>query len=639
MQHVVGAGALLALTVVSGVLLVRRPRHPVSMVLAVMTCGALLGPLAPDGLSNTLWAMAVLPLSPLLIAFPDGPRGPGWRRVFIGLVVVIAMAAVLSSVPAAREGPLFVVVGVLAASVLPVAGAAVISLVRLWRHSVGERRWRIGIVLVAGLALVVPYLTLAPIVGGARALGIETSRLDAVSDALSLGLTFSLVPLAIGVSMLLEPVGRRWRWVERTWPWLFGVGAALLVGGTGVEVGVALGWAAGDPVLVAAASVVVAGCAAAAGTVLRRAPSRIPAADDRTTVALRDLAARLDSVPDADELPAMVASTVGRALDLRGVAIDLGLDGRNTRLASWGQLDGAAVVRTLHHAGDPVGRLVLVPHGDGVPIDLVVLDPLLPSVAATVAATGLLQRLLIAYQHINEVRSGERARLRSDLHDELSPSLAGVRLTLHAARAHLTRQHAPRGGAGPTATVDDPAITPSVGPVDVDALLDRADSELGRAGAVVAGILDDLRPGALVTDGLLAAVRARAAVFDRPGRFVVTVDADDALPRLSASAEVAVLRVAGEAVCNAARHSGGSSCRVALRGRAGGLSLMVTDDGKGMAEDRPDGHGLDSMARRVRLAGGSLDLSTSAGVGTTLTAWFPADQAGTEQLAHSRSAS
>lgn len=147
MSQVVGAGSLLALTVVSAVLLVRRPRHTVTAVLSVMTAASLLLLLAvvPERWVNPLWGLSVLPLSALLVVFPDGPRGPGWRWVFTYLVVSIGVVTVLSlAFPADEATPLVVLTNVLAASVIPIAGAAVVSLVRLRRQSTGDRRSRIG---------------------------------------------------------------------------------------------------------------------------------------------------------------------------------------------------------------------------------------------------------------------------------------------------------------------------------------------------------------------------------------------------------------------------------------------------------------------------------------------------------------
>lgn len=611
---VVTLGAALALTAVSGALVVRRPRHPVSRVLAVVTVACVLTTVAPDLLVDTLWALSVLPLTALLIAFPDGPRGPLWTRVYRYAIAAIAVVCVLAAAPGASEPlPVLVVVTVLALSMIPVAAGAVVSLVRLWSRSEGQRRARIGLVLSAGAVLVVPYLTLWPIAAGTRWIAGHAVAVGALGDALDAfyaGLAFTLVPVAVGVSMLLEPVGRRWAWLEAVWPWVFAAGTALVVGGTTAEVAQALGVPSGEGV-VAVSCLAVALSTTGVVRLLATASPRWTSPDDRALQVLEDLRRRLDTAPEPDAVPALVTATVGAALGLRGAALDAIADGgRWHRIASWGSVTGDEVVRPLQHGGEPVGQLVLVPHPDGVPIDLPALEPLLPSVAATVAATGLAQRLTAAYQRMGDVRDSERSRLRADLHDELSPALSGVRLSLHTAHALVPtgEAHEPLGG-----------------------LLARAERELGHAGSVIRGILHDLRPDDLAQGGLVAAIRSRAADFDHPGRFSVSVDAVPSLPALAPAVEIAALRVASEALGNAARHSGGSRCQVTLAPHDDGLVLTIRDDGGGFTpapaasapEQGSGGVGLPSIATRAAAAGGWLTIGPADGGGTSVTAWFP----------------
>lgn len=620
MGVVVGVGALLAQTVVAVVLGVRRPRHPVTAVLAIMTAASWLLAVAPERAINALWGLSVLPLSALLVAFPDGPRGPRWRAAFTYLIGAIATVTVLAvAFPLPASPFLFYLSAVLAASVIPVAAVAVVSLVRLWRRSAGERRSRIGLVVGAGAVLVVPAVVFPPITAGLRAMGVDvlSGPVQAVADAWFMAMGYHLLPLAIGVSMLLEPVGRRLAWVEQAWPWVFGAASAVLVGGTAVQMTVALGADAGDPISVAVASIAVAGCVAWVMALVQRSLAPVAPAADRAAQALRDLAVRLESVPAADEVPALITRSVGEVLDLAGVAVEARVDGRSERLAAWGQSEGPTVIRPLQHVGETVGSLALVQHRDGVPIDPSMLDPLMPSLSALVAADGLERRLGLANQRIRDIRESERIRLRTDLHDELSPSLSGVRLTLHAARVLLP--DTPAGAAGGT------AVGVAGDAEQVSRLLVRADAELSRAGSLIRGILEDLRPDALASQGLVAAVHDRAGDFNRPGSFEVTVVAEPGLPHLAPSVEVAALRIANEAICNAARHSRGRACRVGLAGVAAGLALTVTDDGIGVPDDHRPGVGLESMAARAAAAGGHLSIRGGQPRGTVVDVWLPGE--------------
>src|SRR5919199_4898324 len=132
---VVSAGGIASLVVVVSVLLARRPRHPVTVVLVVITLAGVGVGVAPSWAVNALWGLWVLPLSCLLIAFPDGPRGRAWSRTFGLTAVAIVLACLLTFTNDAR-GPVaevLHVVGLAAAiSVIPVAGAAVVPPVRVW---------------------------------------------------------------------------------------------------------------------------------------------------------------------------------------------------------------------------------------------------------------------------------------------------------------------------------------------------------------------------------------------------------------------------------------------------------------------------------------------------------------------------
>jgi signal transduction histidine kinase len=300
-------------------------------------------------------------------------------------------------------------------------------------------------------------------------------------------------------------------------------------------------------------------------------------------------------------VPGLVAATVGSTLELQGSAVDVRVGEGHRRLATWGDVGGRQVLRPLTHAGEAVGRLVLVPHPDGVAPDLPALDDLLPPVAAAVAATRLTAELERAHERLVRIRDDERARLRADMHDELSPSLAGLRLTLAAARDQLA------GGAAAEAA----------------ALLDRVDGEAERAGTVVRTILEDLRPDDLVRHGLVAALRQRAAALSRPGRFDVEVATPPALPPMAPEVEVAVYRTATEAMANAARHSGGATCRVRLSAEDDELVLDVCDDGAGMPPRVRPGVGLASMGARAEAAGGRLELLDGPSSGVRVLARFP----------------
>ncbi len=84
--------------------------------------------------------------------------------------------------------------------------------------------------------------------------------------------------------------------------------------------------------------------------------------------------------------------------------------------------------------------------------------------------------------------------------------------------------------------------------------------------------------------------------------------------------------VASEALANIAKHSGASQCTIVLQRGGGTITLAVADNGIGGAGETPQG-GLRGLRDRVEALGGSLEISTKADHGTTLTATIPLDAA------------
>jgi two-component system sensor histidine kinase UhpB len=76
-------------------------------------------------------------------------------------------------------------------------------------------------------------------------------------------------------------------------------------------------------------------------------------------------------------------------------------------------------------------------------------------------------------------------------------------------------------------------------------------------------------------------------------------------------------RVAQEALTNVARHSGSRTARVALRRAGAGVSLQVSDDGRGFGTAAP-GSGLQGMRERASLIGASVSVGQGADGGVTV---------------------
>ena len=124
-------------------------------------------------------------------------------------------------------------------------------------------------------------------------------------------------------------------------------------------------------------------------------------------------------------------------------------------------------------------------------------------------------------------------------------------------------------------------------------------------------IMADLRPAQLDDLGLVPALRWYIGQYTgRHPELNVTLTADRLPKRLPPGLETVLFRAVQEALTNIARHAHASQVTIELSHEAGGVRLMVSDDGVGFDVSAPpkyergSGLGLVGMRERVALVGG-----------------------------------
>lgn len=199
--------------------------------------------------------------------------------------------------------------------------------------------------------------------------------------------------------------------------------------------------------------------------------------------------------------------------------------------------------------------------------------------------------------------SAERERLARDIHDTLAQTLAG--LVIFAERAGRQSREGQTDAAATTiATVEQVAR---------DALVE--------ARALVA------RTAAVPQEAAFgAAVERLVERFREHGTASIALESDEAAGDLDREAQVVLLRCLQEALANVTRHADAASVIVRVEVAAdGAATLHVGDDGRGFEpSNQGTGFGLEGMRERVALAGGSFDVASSPGGGTSLTVRLPA---------------
>lgn len=553
--------------------------------------------------SAVAWIATLPLLAVLLVVFPAGrPPGRLWRGVLAaqGAALSALAVAVLLAPEGDPTGPAAVLAIGAGAVLFSSAVAASLRHCLTFRRLPADERARGRLfVVLAGLVLS-SYLVLPLLPQGL----LSPSYADDLGYALLVG----GFPTVIGISVLrhrlfgLELVVRR--------ALVAGLaGAALLTAYLLTATGVAAagGPAVGQPTAALLPALLVVAVLAPVTALARQAVDRsLYGERAEPQRALRRLTEALVGAVAPTQVPELVARQVQQALRVPWTAVEIDDEGSPRLLATAGLRGTGALVRTdLVRGGDRFGALVVeVRPGDKAlhAADHELLRRVADQAAVGLESVQLTQQLLQSRERLVAAREAERLRLRRDLHDDLSPALAGMVLALDAGRRVLR---------------SDPAAG--------EALLERVATEARSCGAVVRGLLEDLRPPGLAELGLLASVEDLAARLHRPGEFEVRVRADEPLPPVSEAVEVAAYRVAGEALSNAARHARARRCELRLHG-AGELVLEVSDDGCGLAASTAgtgSGLGLASMLERARDVGGTLDVSSAAG-GTTVTARLPA---------------
>ncbi len=229
------------------------------------------------------------------------------------------------------------------------------------------------------------------------------------------------------------------------------------------------------------------------------------------------------------------------------------------------------------------------------------------------------EELAAALDYLKETQAkliqAERQQLSLDLHDNLSQTMTGVLLQLDTARETLM-------GEG---DIDMPAVDRGHAGLPY---VERA-IELARDGiAQTRHLLNQLRhkKGKLAPINLIDALRRDLPRLTVGTPIQVVVEQQGQPVLLSAAVELALFRVAQEAVTNALRHGKANKITLLLGYQSPCVILTVEDDGCGFDPAAPGmvpGIGLFGMQQRLAELYGSFAIDSAPGKGTRVTASMP----------------
>jgi PAS domain S-box-containing protein len=204
------------------------------------------------------------------------------------------------------------------------------------------------------------------------------------------------------------------------------------------------------------------------------------------------------------------------------------------------------------------------------------------------------QELAASRARIVRAADEERRRLERNLHDGAQQRLVALSLELRLAERRLA--------------VGDPAAGD---------LLRHAMADLADALEELRELARGIHPAILSDKGLVPALEMLGTRAGLPVELDAELD-----ERLPEPVEAAAYYLVAEALTNASKHAQASRVHVRVEGRDGGALVQVADDGVGGAELN-GGSGLRGLRDRVEALGGTLEVDSPAGLGTTLTARLP----------------
>jgi two-component system, NarL family, sensor histidine kinase UhpB len=191
----------------------------------------------------------------------------------------------------------------------------------------------------------------------------------------------------------------------------------------------------------------------------------------------------------------------------------------------------------------------------------------------------------------------ERLRIARELHDEIGQTLTAVALRAE----HSSARAEPKSA-------------------ELSALAEMIQQSLEE----VRRISRELRPEALDELGLRGALIALCSRVAEQSGMHVERELQVPLPELQPEVELAIYRIAQEALTNAVRHSQAKQVTLSLIRDDGQLTLIVRDDGRGLPDD-VEGSGVTGMRERAMLIGAKLEVNSTPGAGVTIKLQLPLD--------------
>ena len=206
-----------------------------------------------------------------------------------------------------------------------------------------------------------------------------------------------------------------------------------------------------------------------------------------------------------------------------------------------------------------------------------------------------------------EVEEIERHHLARELHDQICQNLASIALILETLKIRAQQE-------------------------PLDRLLNRlsgVSTLVERTGEIARSIMEGLKPTVLQHYGLMGALRQLGSQFSQRTGIDLEIQGEEAAPRLNPKVELALFRIAQEALNNVAKHARASQVVLTEEVDQDTVRLIISDSGIGFdlkLVDKPKegrGWGLMTMTERAMAVGGTCHIKSQPGQGTRVVVAVP----------------
>jgi signal transduction histidine kinase len=207
-----------------------------------------------------------------------------------------------------------------------------------------------------------------------------------------------------------------------------------------------------------------------------------------------------------------------------------------------------------------------------------------------------------------ETLETDRQSVAKELHDSIGASLAAIKFGLEQKLAAM------KAGMGNEE-------------ISIEKMIDHLVDTIKETKRISA----NLRPSTLDDLGLIATINWFCRDF---GSFYPHLQVIEELncreEQISENLKIVIYRILQEAMNNAAKHSDADIIRLNLNMADGSIILKVEDNGVGFAVDQQDirkdplsGYGIQGMRERAEICGGSFEVKSRTGTGTTVEVRLP----------------